>query len=390
MVIHRPPELLLNAALVAVALLDVWVNVDTDEPLRLGCALGAACVLLLRQRWPWLTFVLTLPSVLFSDAVFATLAALYTLASLTRHRSLLAFCALAFTVGDMIPWPSASIDLSKAGTLITLGYTAATAAAPVFLGQLVQTRRDLSLRLTEISQARDHEQRLTAQTVLAQERAQLAREATSAPTIRPAATSCGEWAPTHTREAAIAIAATTASAPSRRETNSSATAAAAASAVWLLGKDQVPHGRARLQRHRVQALARAVLAHQCLDDVVGHEGQHDHHGGGERHTTGGPPSRRVRHHPTSRPERPRRGRHLLPASGLPLRQDLAPCLPPRSVAAQAVLDMRHGAHGFGSVWAMSSTYGVRAARSYAVAAPDPATGARAGHAACHTLCTVQK
>ncbi|MCZ7458373.1 sensor histidine kinase [Streptomyces sp. WMMC940] len=173
---RRVPPPVMDAALVGVALLDVWVNVTTAEPLRLGFALVAAFALALRRRVPLLVFLVTLPAVALNDAIFAGLAALYTLASLSRRRILLAVCALAFTVSDMISLPSPELDLTKTSTLITLGYTAATAAAPVFLGQLVQTRRDLSLRLAEISEARDHERLLTTQTVLAKERAQLARE----------------------------------------------------------------------------------------------------------------------------------------------------------------------------------------------------------------------
>lgn len=176
MIPRRLPAPLLDAALVGVALLDVWANVHLDEPLRLACALVAAFALLLRSRLPLLTFLLTLPAVLLSDAVFAALAALYTLASLTRHRTLLVGCATAFTISDTTPWPSPKLNFAAASTLITLGYTAATAAAPVFLGQLVQTRRDLSQRLAEISEVRDHKRLLTAQAVLAKERAQLARE----------------------------------------------------------------------------------------------------------------------------------------------------------------------------------------------------------------------
>ncbi|MFI2347944.1 sensor histidine kinase [Streptomyces sp. NPDC019443] len=173
---RRLPAPLLDAALVAVALLDVGVHFDTEEPLRMACAVAAAFALALRRRLPLLTFLLTLPAVLFSDAILAALAALYTLASLTRRRTLLAVCAAAFTFSSMSSWPSPTFDLSETATLITLGYTAATAVAPVFLGQLVQARRDLSLRLAEISAARDHERLLTDQTVLAKERAQLARE----------------------------------------------------------------------------------------------------------------------------------------------------------------------------------------------------------------------
>ncbi|MEU8031497.1 histidine kinase [Streptomyces sp. NPDC049099] len=166
-----------DAGFVGAALLDVWVHVGVDEPVRMGLALAAACLLLLRRRRPLTTFVLTLPAVLLSDATFAALAALYTLATRTRSRVLLAACAMAYTLCDMTSWsPPPHLDLWTASSLITLGYTAATAAAPVFLGQLVQARCDLSLRLAEISRARDHERRLSAQALLAEERAQLARE----------------------------------------------------------------------------------------------------------------------------------------------------------------------------------------------------------------------
>ncbi|MFE6132610.1 sensor histidine kinase [Streptomyces sp. NPDC056437] len=173
---RRVPAGLVDAALVAVALLDVWVHLDADEPLRLAFAVGAAFALLLRRRLPLLTFVLTLPAILLSAAIFAGVVALYSLATLSRNRVMLGFCVLAYAICDMSSWPSPEIDLSDTSTLITLGYTTATAAAAVFLGQLVQTRRDLSLRLAEISEARDHERMLTDQSVLAKERAQLARE----------------------------------------------------------------------------------------------------------------------------------------------------------------------------------------------------------------------
>jgi signal transduction histidine kinase len=170
---------LLDAGLVTVALADTWVNVDVEQQTAMACALLAACALVLRRRLPLTTFALTLPTALVTDAVFATLAALYTLSSLSRHRVLLAGCALAYAISDLLPWPWSTLRASElAGThsLVHLVYAVATAAAPVFLGQLVQARRELSLRLTEITEAREHERLLTAQSVLAKERAQLARE----------------------------------------------------------------------------------------------------------------------------------------------------------------------------------------------------------------------
>ncbi|MFF0018002.1 sensor histidine kinase [Streptomyces sp. NPDC005374] len=176
---HNRRGLAADAVLIGASLADLWANVDTEERLAFTCALLATAALALRRSLPLATLALTLPAAAVTDAVFATLAALYTLSSLSRHRALLAGCAMAFTVCDFLPWPWTDVnsdDLSDTYSLIHFTYTLATAAAPVFLGQLVQARRELSLRLAEISEAREHERLLTAQSVLARERAQLARE----------------------------------------------------------------------------------------------------------------------------------------------------------------------------------------------------------------------
>ncbi|WP_320778331.1 sensor histidine kinase [Streptomyces sp. CRN 30] len=171
---------MIDAALVLAALVDVRVNVSPDYEQGMACALLAALVLPLRRHLPLAAFLLTIPSALFTDAVFAPLAALYTLSSLDHRRSLLALCGLLYAVSDFLPWrwwelradSFAADDLGIA----PVAYSVAWATAPVFLGQLVQARRELSLRLAEISEAREHERLLTAQSVLSSERAQLARE----------------------------------------------------------------------------------------------------------------------------------------------------------------------------------------------------------------------
>ncbi|MBO1330278.1 two-component sensor histidine kinase [Streptomyces sp. VRA16 Mangrove soil] len=170
---------MVDLALVVTSLADLWVNIDPEQRLPLGCALLASAALALRRRLPLTTFVLTLPAASVTDAVFATLAALYTLSSLNRHRALLTGCAVAFAICDFLPWPWTELDpedVSDTHGLIHFTYTLATATAPVFLGQLVLARRELSSRIAEISEAREHERLLTAQHVLAKERAQLARE----------------------------------------------------------------------------------------------------------------------------------------------------------------------------------------------------------------------
>ncbi|MEV6160750.1 histidine kinase [Streptomyces sp. NPDC052052] len=177
--LRHPPAPLLDAALVGASLADAWVNIDVEEHAAMACALLAAFALVLRRLLPLTAFVLTLPTAVVTNAVFATMAALYTLSSLSRHRTLLAGCALAYAITDFLPWPWSSLqasELAQTHSLVHLTYTLATAAAPVFLGQLVHARRELSLRLDEIFEAREHERLLTAQSILAKERAQLARE----------------------------------------------------------------------------------------------------------------------------------------------------------------------------------------------------------------------
>ncbi|MFF4896131.1 sensor histidine kinase [Streptomyces sp. NPDC001068] len=178
--IRRPSRpALLELALVAIALADGWAHVDLADRTTTACAVVGALSLLLRHRTPLLTFALTLPTGLVTDAVAAPMVALYTLSSLNRKRLLLGGCALVYAIIDFLPWPWSSLDateLSRTNSVFHLSYTLATAAAPVFLGQLVQARRELSVRLADISAARRQERLLTAQSVLAKERAQLARE----------------------------------------------------------------------------------------------------------------------------------------------------------------------------------------------------------------------
>ena len=174
---YRLPTPLVDAALIGVSLVDALYLVNVHRPLHLFWAVLAVLALTLRHRWPLLTFLLTLPAPLVSGAMVATLIALYNLASITRRRVLLAACAALFTICFVVDWPSPqSTELLGASNLIHIGYDLARAAAAVFLGQLVQARRDLSLRIAEISKALDNERLLIAQSVLAKERAELARE----------------------------------------------------------------------------------------------------------------------------------------------------------------------------------------------------------------------
>ncbi|WP_055524818.1 sensor histidine kinase [Streptomyces graminilatus] len=174
---ERVPAPVVDALVVAVAAVDVWLNTRDDSPLGVALpALGCAA-LAFRRRFPLAVFLFTLPTSLTQEVALAPLVALFTLAERSRSRPLLAGCVALTALVNSVPWPMTSFaDFAQAMTLIVLVYSLATAAAPVLFGQLLQAHRDLARRLAEIEEAREHERALHAQAVLARERTQLARE----------------------------------------------------------------------------------------------------------------------------------------------------------------------------------------------------------------------
>ncbi|MFB8180603.1 sensor histidine kinase [Streptomyces sp. NPDC055966] len=173
----RVPAPLRDAGLVAVAAGDAWLAVSDSSWTEVGLAALACAALALRRYVPLVVVLLTVPAAVVGDLVVAPLAALFALAERRRDRRLLGACAVLMAAASAAPWPWHDPDSrDRTWTLIQFVYTLAGTAAPVLFGQLVQARRDLSQRLAEIEEAREHERALHAQAVLARERAQLARE----------------------------------------------------------------------------------------------------------------------------------------------------------------------------------------------------------------------
>ncbi|NUP41541.1 MAG: two-component sensor histidine kinase [Streptomyces sp.] len=175
---RRVPPWAVDAGLVALAVLDTWVNLYGEAtPFMWACAAVGCGGLLLRRRFPLVVFLLTLPMTLFMDVAVAPIATLYTLATHTRNRPLLVGCALLNATASTLSWPlSQTFSGDRTWTLVQFVYTLATAFAPILFGQLVQAGHDVARQLAEVEEAREHERALYAQTVLARERAQLARE----------------------------------------------------------------------------------------------------------------------------------------------------------------------------------------------------------------------
>jgi signal transduction histidine kinase len=174
--VTRPRAVLVDAGMVALALADSWFRA-VDEGSGLVVSLVAALALAFRRRWPFLVFALTLPALYTAHVLIAPLAALYTVAAMSRARRPVLVCAVITGLGDFLPWPPTDHDLAELfSNPLGLIDTAVYASAPVALGILVQTQRELSDRLAELTAGREREKRLVSETVLAQERARLARE----------------------------------------------------------------------------------------------------------------------------------------------------------------------------------------------------------------------
>lgn len=170
-----PRAWLIDTGIVAIAAADAWFDAD-DTTTAAALAMSVACIgLFLRRQYPLLTYLSTLPAAVLLPIVVAPMVALFTLAERTRNRPLLGICVVAAAFAATTPWPPPN-GTDQVRTIVLFLYLLAGAAAPVLLGQLVQAHNDLSARLVEIEESRDHEQQLNAQAVLARERAQIGRE----------------------------------------------------------------------------------------------------------------------------------------------------------------------------------------------------------------------
>ena len=175
----KVPPWVVDTLLVAVALTQAALeahlfDVDNDSDLlSLMAGLVAAGALILRRRQPYLAFALTVPGFLLSEAEFAALVALYSMARYTTKAAPLVAGTIIVFVGYAALWDS---DWEADTVLTDSLYGAMFALAPLVLGLLARTREDLSARIAEAERAREVERELIAQRVLTQERARLARE----------------------------------------------------------------------------------------------------------------------------------------------------------------------------------------------------------------------
>ncbi|MFD7664864.1 sensor histidine kinase [Streptomyces sp. NPDC059788] len=162
---------------VLLSMVDAFLVNGLDLGLELGVSLVAAAALLLRRRLPLAVFLVALPGLYIGYIWFAPMIALYTLAALRPGRVRLGACAALLIAAHFFPYPLSDLDLgAHRENLQVLIDATVTSAAPIALGLLVRTRRELAARVDDLTHSLRRENRLIADRVLATERARLARE----------------------------------------------------------------------------------------------------------------------------------------------------------------------------------------------------------------------
>ncbi|MEV0261663.1 histidine kinase [Streptomyces sp. NPDC050617] len=162
---------------VLLALADAVLVNGVDLGLELGVSLAAAAVLLWRRRFPVAVFAATLPGIYIGYIWFAPMIALYTVAARRTDRRLLAAAGVLLVLAHFLPYPLSELTWDEPRqTALAMVDACVSAAAPVALGLLTRTRRELAARLAELTRSRAREDRLLADQVVATERARLARE----------------------------------------------------------------------------------------------------------------------------------------------------------------------------------------------------------------------
>ncbi|WP_372446394.1 sensor histidine kinase [Streptomyces chrestomyceticus] len=162
---------------VLLSMVDAFLVNGLDLGLELGVSLVAAAALLLRRRLPLAVFLVTLPGLYIGYIWFAPMVALYTLAALRPGRVRLGGCAVLLVAAHFLPYPLSDLDPGayRENAQVLIDATV-TSAAPIALGLLVRTRRELAARVDDLTRSLRREDRLIADRVLATERARLARE----------------------------------------------------------------------------------------------------------------------------------------------------------------------------------------------------------------------
>jgi signal transduction histidine kinase len=194
---ERIPQWAWDAGVVVAAIAHLAFVIDLENQPIATFAIVGVLALVLRRRWPFLVFLVTLPAAIMVFEKVASMIALYTITRQSRRlwlpltaTAMLAACFVLQGTGIyglfLGPWRTPSfaeaweilpLHVSPYESFLRLVlYYTAMAVVPAVLGYSQRARQGMADRLAEIEEAREHEQLLLTQQALAAERAQLARE----------------------------------------------------------------------------------------------------------------------------------------------------------------------------------------------------------------------
>lgn len=165
--------ILVDAAVVAVALTEGLFGLYTSSPAELILTTIAAVGLATRRVSPWLSLVLSLPALFIAGGPIAPIVALGTLAVAGTTPWVLTAAGLVVLVGMLAPWagyPNINVFV------LALVNATMTAGGSIAIGLLLRTRSQLTTTLTELNQTRVSERDSIQREAVATERARLARE----------------------------------------------------------------------------------------------------------------------------------------------------------------------------------------------------------------------
>ncbi|GAA4526357.1 sensor histidine kinase [Amycolatopsis samaneae] len=177
---RRPVVMMLafDAALVLLAVLDVWLVVPGKaQPYSTYLSAAACLAVVFRRKFPFLAALATVPGFLAGWSQLAAMINLGMLATRRQSHWQTWLCAGLVWTCRFVRWPLADFaELSWREHILDGIYGVLVAGMPIAIGMLIGARAEISNKLAELATSRDRERRFHADAVRAEERARLARE----------------------------------------------------------------------------------------------------------------------------------------------------------------------------------------------------------------------
>ncbi|MFG3494878.1 sensor histidine kinase [Streptomyces sp. NPDC047928] len=161
---------------VALAAAELLTVADTFGTVPLIVCASALLALPLRRRFPLLTLVATLPSMLTGHLWLPPMIAMFHVASRLPRTRIAAACVLLFAAA-VCPWPVDDFSgMSRVELFTSIEAAGLLSVGPTALGLLASTRAELRARIVDLTATQERERRLESERAVAGERARLARE----------------------------------------------------------------------------------------------------------------------------------------------------------------------------------------------------------------------